>query len=360
MCAVVGVLNESLTESIRGFYKLRKAYYTLSGILDMEKKFMQERVTRASRGSAESLLSATSQTSKKGASSGLRNEVPALGSKSDLALKKAAQSYTETAPAAENDDDDEFFDASEEKTKTPDAQDSLGGKKLESRVSELTITTNGNAEQPGNLFSPMSQASVANSEVMNLDPDSEAFTHAVDGFIHSGANLCFGVLQLLISMIPPAFGKLLYIVGFKGHRENGLRMLWQASKFDNVNGGTAGLVVLGWYNALAGFCDIMSDGNGQPDDIEGYPVERLETLIADMRARYPKSSLWKIEQARMASSNRNLEKALEILLQEDNSPLKQVEALKMFERSLDAMYLHRYELCAESFMKVRCFHPLTQ
>lgn len=57
----------------------------------------------------------------------------------------------------------------------------------------------------------------------------------------------------------------------------------------------------------------------------------------------------------MNGANKNLEKALELLTGDNHSPLKQVEALKVFERSLNSMYLHRYELCAESFIEVSYF-----
>jgi hypothetical protein len=47
----------------------------------------------------------------------------------------------------------------------------------------------------------------------------------------------------------------------------------------------------------------------------------------------------------MEAANKRLDKAIELLSRDTKSPLKQVEALAMFEKSLNAMYSHRYELC---------------
>lgn len=54
----------------------------------------------------------------------------------------------------------------------------------------------------------------------------------------------------------------------------------------------------------------------------------------------------------MEAMNRRLSSALAILeaSSKTKSPLKQVEALNMFEKSLNAMYIHDYALCAESFI----------
>lgn len=295
MSAVVGVLNESLTESIKGFYKLRKAYITLDGILKMEQRFMQQNQ------SGDSTPTEPPQSSSR--ASGL--------------------------------------DAS----KSSDAT-SVEAAGLSQKLSDINVSSE--EESTTDASSTRSPA-----DMLSHDPDSDTFKNEIDVFVHSGANFCFGILLLLISMVPPAFSKLLGIIGFHGDKERGLRMLWQASKFHNLIGAIAAFAILGYYNGFVRYCDIMPDPvPGDDGDVQGYPQERLEALLAKMRQRFPKSQLWLLEESRMEGANKNLDRALELLCGEEKSPLQQVEALRVFERSLNAMYLHRYELCAKSFLEV--------
>lgn len=170
--------------------------------------------------------------------------------------------------------------------------------------------------------------------------------HPVDVFIISGANFCFGILLLIISLVPPAFATLLKIVGFKGDRDRGTKMLWQATKFHNIHGAMGGLVLFGYYNGLNALCDIVpSSGEG------AYPKQRCKALLVEMRKRHPKSHLWLLEEARMLGSEKQLEKAVEFIANTEESPLKQLEALSWFERSLTHMYLHDYESTTMAFEK---------
>ena len=271
---------------------------------------------------------------------------------------------TGSAEPDDEDDPDEFYDADEvhDNLKTPTTYQEYGHVDVRGVADTLQSTsiTGPTSTKETQLQSPDSLRSTTKrvQDMLDHDPDSDVFSNPIDIFVHSGANLCFGLILLLISLIPPVFGKLLSIIGFRGDRERGIRMLWQASKFHNINGAMAGLMILGYYNGLVGYCDIIPDAVTSPtsdsdssENLDGYPTHRLEALLADMRTRYPKSHLWLLEESRMQASHRHLDKAIEILSSDKRSPLKQVEALSVFEKSLDAMYSHRYALCSDSFIE---------
>lgn len=346
MSAVVGVLNESLTESIKGFYKLRKAYVTLSSILDAEARYMKSRSglgkNTPSGASVNSFRSNRSAPSIKGVPGGVgdaTSKPPSIRSFQQSVPGSidgaAAKDDGYINGAQDDDDEDEFYDADEG---------------TEARVDNLSL----NDEGPLSVKDlPALKLPAAVHGMLDHDPDSDVFANPIDVFIHSGANLCFGLLLIMIAMIPPAFGKLLFIIGFHGDKDRGIRMLWQASKFHNINGAMAGLIVLGYYNTFINMSDVIPDSDPtsiDQDSVEGYPKQRCETLLAEMRRRHPKSHLWLLEEARMQAANRHLSAAMSILQKSTKSKLKQVDALETFEMSLDAMYMHDYVLCAKSFI----------
>jgi hypothetical protein len=311
MGAVVGVLNESLTESIKAFYKLRKAFITLDGIVQMEEKYLQTYHETHLASSSKSSLVLNPQPEQVSYSTGLDGTT----------AMPAGMSSSPGSPRSPRQDQD-----------------------LTEKLSELRVMDE--KPNPATLPSPTLATILGHSST------------TVDAFVHSGSNLCFGMLLLVISMVPPAFSKLLYVIGFRGDKERGLKMLWQASRFQNMMGAVAALALLGYYHGFVRYCDIIPDRNtvdntaDDEEDVVGYPAARLMNLLTEMRARYPKSQLWLLEESRMKGAHRNLDAALELLSSGTESPLKQVEALRTFEKSMNAMYLHRYELCSQSFLEV--------
>lgn len=317
MSAVVAVLNESLTESLRGFYKLRKAFQTLWEISEAERKYI-ERLDNSASASKVSLAGSTLTPSE---SSGV------------LTPQSQSADY-------DSDGDLEFVDAEEgaDELPTPTAyQGNLDGLNLKGL--SLAESDTASKDSPALDVPPQSTASKSMADIdFNTVTDDP-----IDLFIHSGTALCYGLLQLLLSMVPPTFAKLLSLFSFRGDRANGMRLLWSATRFKhNINGALASLITLGFHNGAIAFCDILS--------ADALPEDRLRVLLKEMRTLYPKSKLWLLEEARVLSRDHELEKAISITEGGDPSPLKQVEALRVFERSLNLMYLHSYEKCAESFL----------
>ncbi|KAM0251436.1 hypothetical protein ACHAQJ_008187 [Trichoderma viride] len=314
MGAVVGVLHESLVEAMKSFYKLRKAFMTLDAIVASEAKIF----AKPTPGSSRTSLVGSSSTSD-------GSETESNGS------------------ALNGSDSDTFVDVSESLSgqQTPSDQADASSTLTASKLEKLSIDKSDDASK----LSLRSRDSDLSSHIELDNP--------VDKFIHSGANMCFGVLLLILSLIPPAFSRILSVVGFHGDRSRAVKMLWKSAAHSNINGAVAGMMLLVYYNGLLGAADILPDKKDYDEDAEavGPPIEKCERLLADMRRRYPDSQLWRVEESRMLANERKITEALELLKAGKESKMKQVAALNNFELSLNGMMSYDWVLMRESFLK---------
>ncbi|CEF78888.1 hypothetical protein FGSG_03979 [Fusarium graminearum PH-1] len=296
MGAVVGVLHESLIDAMKSFLKLRKAFMTLDAIIEAETKILG------------SMPQATSEASL------------------------SAKPVTDVTKSMEKLD-----------------IESASGTQTPANVDSSSSSNAGtNDDEKVDEGAPLKEARSKATE-----SDSVLLENPLDIFVHSGANMCFGMILLMLTLVPPAFTRLLSVVGFRGDRERGVRMLWRSTAYSNVNGAISGLILLSYYNALLGAVDILPSANDFDDgaEIVGPPRAKCEKLLASMRSRYPDSRLWLIEEARLYSNERNVAKAVDVLTSGGESKMKQVTALNNFELSLNSMAMQDWVLMRDSFMR---------
>ena len=358
MSAIVGVLNESLTEAIKSFYKLRKAFITLESVMDAEKKYVGKQ-SSSTLNSADSAPPSRPISRSSVHSTPLNPEAQSTAA-STQSLNTGRKAESKETKGGDEDDEFDFVDADEDHEGAETPIEYMGhiavplekgeSAAVDNSERQVDITSSSASDLPSNPQPDSSLPSIVSdfeklthSSTVQEGQDISIFgDHPIDIFIISGSNFCFGILLLMISLVPPAFSTLLKIVGFKGDRERGIQMLWQASKFHNIHGAMAGLVLFGYYQVVS-FCDIIRR--------EAYPKEKCRALLADMRIRYPNSALWSLEEARSISSDKELERAVEFISSMPVSKLKQLEALRWFETSLMKMYLHDYEGTSAGFLK---------
>ncbi|KAF4460495.1 Mitochondrial outer membrane IML2 [Fusarium albosuccineum] len=303
MGAVVGVLHESLIDAMKSFLKLRKAFITLDAIIDAETKTLGNKP----EGQSEASLSAK--------------------------------------PA------DEVSKSMERLEIESRSGDGSSGMQTPSNIeSSSSSTTPGSSteDEKVDMGAPLREARSKPTE-----SDTVLLENPLDVFVHSGANMCFGLILLMLTLVPPAFSRILSVVGFRGDRERGVRMLWRSTAYANVNGAIAGLVLLSYYNALLGAVDILPDEKDFDEgaEIVGPPREKCDKLLASMRSRYPDSQLWRVEEARQHGNEQNLTEAIRALTTGGESKMKQVAALNNFELSVNSMAIQNWPLMRDSFLR---------
>ncbi|KAK9244262.1 outer membrane protein Iml2/Tetratricopeptide repeat protein 39 [Lipomyces tetrasporus] len=294
MGAVVLFLSESAIASVKSFYKLRRAYQILA---DIYNNSMDE----------------------------------------NFGAQKLPEIHDEKGDVGDSDDNDgepTEDDSLEESLNALDLDSSLE-KVLEKNEGDLSALTETELPPPpAQKFMPFGGSKVGNSN---------GTIGVTDDYIQSGVNLCFGLLQLVISMIPPALGKILSIIGFRGDRDTSIQMLWAATASDNIHGALALLTLLLYYTGPAQACDI------DPPE-SSFPKDRLMCVLTRTRKRYPTSALWLLQEARMQGMNCNLQLSLTTLKTTMNVQMRQVEALVEFEKAMCYLDLHEFESAAETFV----------
>lgn len=202
------------------------------------------------------------------------------------------------------------------------------------------------------------------SKYTRLSDNIDQNQATIDEFIHSGVNLCFGILQVVLSLIPPAIGAVLSVVGFHGSREEGLRMVWKSTKDRNIHGGIGLLALLFYYDGPFQFTDVDFDVPSADDNLKKlqsgemdkptllHPGKILEHALLQARALFPNSALWLLQEARMLSSNGRLQDAVDLMdsIDVNKIEMKQVKALMIFDRAMTLVHLHQFERAAEDLL----------
>ena len=307
MSSLVAFVSESVVESVKGAYRLRKAYQILHKMFDMIVRV--EAVAK------------------------LENTPLTDDSQEESAGRTRGWGLSEYGAAG-------IMDASKNVDGLVDlSQDHLNRMSLDVQsahfVSECPASSSTNpakSSSPDSVERQSVSSTLSFHMIPSCPPLRATFT---DKTVYSGTLMALGTIMLLISLLPQSLSRLLSIIGFRGSRSQALSMLWQISTIPTPFGAIATFALGTYYGTILQNCDIVSDNfKGQRHD-SAATLERLHHILLLARKRYPRSALWVVEEARMDSMRGNLEGVLRRLTDlKVNTRLPQIESLVVFEGAL--------------------------
>lgn len=313
MSAVVSFLSESVVESLRGAYKLRKAYQLLHKLYDMIVD-------------VDSLQNGFTDTSP------VSSPLPIVDSPQSLSV--------ESLPSSGSDDD--FIDATDDLSElaTPaQLSQTINAMNLEpqSRSEPIPIVSSTPSTPTRATTTLDRKASIATFH--NIPSPALDKMTLTDQTIYAGTLMALGSIMLLISLLPPSLSRLLSIIGFRGSRSQAISMLWKVSSHPSPFGSLGTFVLGSYYGNIVQNSDIVSDEYSPSSGSGGTTLDKLHETIMVVRKRYPSSALWAVEEARMESIKGNLEEVVRRLSSlKVKSQMPQIESLVVFEGALYLLF----------------------
>jgi len=314
MSAVTSFLSESVVESLRGAYKLRKSYQLLHKLFDMivaveghpnhadatnsttKVVATPEEMSEKSMDSDDEFVDATDDITN------LANPNPLPKAMSDMSLSNGT---SRSEPIPRLDIETDVF--------------------LEDRPTSATST-------PAPIDRRASLATVSSFHDIPTPPANELTL--TDETIYAGTLMALGSIMLLISLLPPSLSRLLSIIGFRGSRSQALSMLWKVSSQPSPFGGLATFFLGTYYGNIVQNSDIIGDEFAMARS-GGSTLDKLHSNLVQIRKRYPASALWVVEEARMESMKGNLEEVVRRLTAiQVNSEMPQIQSYVTFEGAL--------------------------
>jgi hypothetical protein len=275
MSAVVSFLNESVVESLKGAYKLRKSYQLLHKLFDMivDVDGTTPPPLESNEGTTE--ISSPEKSSEED---------------SDEEFVDAADDISELTPLSNEMDNMNISNGTSESEPIAfPVQTDL----IDDRPTSSSTTPNPPSHSP-TIDRRVSLATVSSLYDIPTPPQSDLTI--ADQTIYSGTLMALGTIMLLISLLPPSLSRLLSIIGFRGSRSQALSMLWKISPQESPFGGLATFVLGAYYGNIVQNSDIISDDFSTKRKDGGTTLEKLHVAILKVRKRYPDSALWAVEE----------------------------------------------------------------
>ena len=401
--ALLMLFSESMMEAAKAVLKLRKAYYTLQEILESVEKVDHQTINDNNNSNNNNNNNNKSFYKNKDAQNISNSKFPSPSPSSSSAsfISLSGKQFVSV---------DIPYELSPEEQKNSEL---LANAELihKMRVRRLSGTHIDNIPAINRLRKELGIQSISENPasttthnpdqpVQLLSDDLDIYQATIDEFIHSGVNLCFGILQVVLSLLPPAIGAVLSVIGFKGSREDGLRLVWRATKQRNVHGCIGLLALMFYYDGPFQFTDAdfdipatqtTSSLNNSPSPHSPYSISRssrsnsrssslsasisklklnsqeemdsptllhpgkiLENALLQARALFPNSALWLLNEARMLSGKGRLREAVQLMdsIDVNQIQMRQVKVLMVFDRAITLVHLHEFDRAAEDLISL--------